>query len=475
MPPARKPSEQVARIHPRSPSPASRSRVSVPSTSQSSASGVATARSDAEQDKKTGKQREALATQDNDSDEPDLCLICLRSDIQDRSILPNCLHSLFCFECILQWSEQKRTCPLCNRPLGEYLLHNVRNDADYSRHFLRPEYEIQKEKQDAGIANVANTSIQAERARAVRRQLRDRHTSRLPPIRPRDGERSGWTEWARSVNGTPGSEDATNTALAEMDRAIERRRLVYRHGLYAQHMGSNRHSGFRAPPSPQKFTTEPHHLVQLIPFLRRELYSLPLLTQEMDTEFLIDYIVSILKTMPIRSEGAVRLLTEFFGRRELAEHFTHEIMTFCRSGARDCRGFDKRAVYGWPWLRVGRSRNAGDSRRATGSTGGSARPNRRERGSTGAGARLDRSERGPNRREGGSTDDRARPNTRTSLSPERLAPSDLRSFKDTRDRSSRPANPSLLDRLGPSSNASPSLLSRISGGGDYHGGDFESI
>lgn len=68
------------------------------------------------------------------------------------------------------------------------------------------------------------------------------------------------------------------------------------------------------------------------------------------------YITSILKTMDIKSEAAVRLLMDFFASRELAEHFTHEVMTFCRSPARDCRGFDRRVEYDWPWMGIVRER-----------------------------------------------------------------------------------------------------------------------
>lgn len=41
-----------------------------------------------------------------DDTEKQLCIICL-SDLQDKTVLPQCLH-LFCFECILRWTELKR-------------------------------------------------------------------------------------------------------------------------------------------------------------------------------------------------------------------------------------------------------------------------------------------------------------------------------------------------------------------------------
>lgn len=371
---------------------------------------------------------------DNDS-EPDICLICLRSDIQDRSILPACLHSLFCFECILQWAQVKRCCPLCNRPLGDYILHNVRNDSDYSRHFLRPPKE-ESELQPSASNNSSASSAATAAALARRRRL---------PIRPRDGERSGWTEWAPSGSGA--SEEATEAAVAEHTRSIERRRLVYREGLYAKHIGNNRYSGFRPPPSPRDITTQPHHLERLTPFLHRELYALPLPPDSLDVEFLMTYISSIFKTMHVRSEGAVRLLAEFFGSRALAEHFTHEVMTFCRSPARDCRGFDKRVEYDWPWRSGG---VAGLSRREAGRGGMAEVP-----------GSEDDQESAPHLHSG--EDDQG-----SSSFPSSHVPSPSPSH-------SRPpasSSSTLLSRLEPRAHPSSlSLLSRISGNGDVGGGD----
>lgn len=76
-----------------------------------------------------------------------------------------------------------------------------------------------------------------------------------------------------------------------------------------------------------------------------------------DVRFLVTYVVSIIKSMDIRSEGAAKLLAELFGDDDdseghgLADHFCHEVMTFLRSGARTCKEFDTKAQYHWPWMR----------------------------------------------------------------------------------------------------------------------------
>ncbi|KAN0064097.1 hypothetical protein ACQY0O_003261 [Thecaphora frezii] len=76
---------------------------------------------------------------DDDNDDNDVasvapstsasCLICLGS-IQDRTVLPACQHSCFCFECIVRWAELKRRCTLCQRDIGAYVIHSMRRDDD---------------------------------------------------------------------------------------------------------------------------------------------------------------------------------------------------------------------------------------------------------------------------------------------------------------------------------------------------------
>lgn len=74
----------------------------------------------------------------DDADEGDgeHCVICLH-EIRDRTILP-CAHDRLCFECIFVWCQQSRKCPLCNAPIGAYLIHNFRSDYDYSKYYLPP-------------------------------------------------------------------------------------------------------------------------------------------------------------------------------------------------------------------------------------------------------------------------------------------------------------------------------------------------
>jgi len=50
---------------------------------------------------------------------------------------------------------------------------------------------------------------------------------------------------------------------------LERRKYVYREGLYAKHVASNRYTGFK-PFTPQTFANNPEMKAKVIKFIRRE-------------------------------------------------------------------------------------------------------------------------------------------------------------------------------------------------------------
>lgn len=251
----------------------------------------------------------------------DSCLICLTSPIADRSILPNCSHSLFCFRCIITWiqvssasykgkirqgspsggalgdeasassareREREREecswgrCPLCNRGIGRYILHAVRRgrkgDVNWERWWLRRgEHTSGHGREDEEVQRAARRSILEERRR--RRQRQEGSTTR------------------NSSRDTTGRQ-----ADLDFARQIAHRRQIYSHGRYAkvscstggtqpsrysrsdltslsssQHLGSNPTTGLGPAPSPSSIRAKPHLLSPALPsFLRRELLALPL-------------------------------------------------------------------------------------------------------------------------------------------------------------------------------------------------------
>lgn len=140
------------------------------------------------------------------------------------------------------------------------------------------------------------------------------------------------------------------------DSAVERRRRIYRENLYSMHIGSNHISGYHDF-TPQTFTQSPDLQARARKWIRRELrvfeYLYPASTTSASTttssssdlptsakpdrrannaEFLLEYIIAILKTVVIQgSTGqAIEMLKEFLGRGH-ATLFLHELRQWLRS------------------------------------------------------------------------------------------------------------------------------------------------
>lgn len=98
--------------------------------------------------------------------------------------------------------EQSRRCPLCNQEVGSYLIHNIRNRYDYQKYYL-PEL---RKPIEASLPS-ENRQIVA-RARANRQAVARR-------------------EWGRAQQREREEKDA-------LERAIDKRRFIYTHDLYAK-------------------------------------------------------------------------------------------------------------------------------------------------------------------------------------------------------------------------------------------------
>ncbi|KZT30048.1 hypothetical protein NEOLEDRAFT_1020686, partial [Neolentinus lepideus HHB14362 ss-1] len=244
-----------------------------------------------------------------DEVEREQCSICLQS-IEDRTVIPTCSHE-FCFECLLVWTEQSRRCPLCTQPIGDYLIHKIRSKYDYQKHYLPP-------LRSTSPARLGQLS--AEQSAAVLRTARRER------------------EWGRRARRQREEADA-------FDRAISRRRWLYEHDLYAKHVASNPYTRYRPHPTPAQFSASADLQSRAAIFVRRELRIWP----NLDVEFLTTFIISLMKSIDIRSESAIKLLAEFLdmdqpyvqGRRyKNAEHFAHEVYSYLRSPYRDLAVYD---------------------------------------------------------------------------------------------------------------------------------------
>lgn len=265
-------------------------------------------------------------------EDEDHCTICLQPFL-DRTIIPTCTHE-FCFECILMWAEQSHKCPLCNRAFDSsnekggqmYLIHHIRPKYDYQKYYLPPRPTSPTPHLGSGI----ELGEPRPRQHSTRRR-RERPWGRGHTLEDRDRER----------------------ADEQLERAIARRKWVYDWGLYAKHVASNRYTRYRPFPAPAQFASSPDLISRMMVWLRRELRVWP----SLDVEFLTTFTISLMKSIDIRSDSAVKLLAEFLdmdqpyvegGRYVNAEHFAHEIYCYLRSPYRDLNTYDQIAQYDVP-------------------------------------------------------------------------------------------------------------------------------
>lgn len=140
------------------------------------------------------------------------------------------------------------------------------------------------------------------------------------------------------------------------DAALLRRRLVYRDQLYSLHVGSNRLSRFRDL-TPQLFNRDDELVSRARKWIRRELQVFEFLSSEgnevegvtrraNNAEFLLEYVVAILKTVDIKGSGgqAEDMLQEFLGR-DNTRLFLHELRAWLRSPYTSLEDWDRHVQY----------------------------------------------------------------------------------------------------------------------------------
>ncbi|KIS66205.1 uncharacterized protein UMAG_05940 [Mycosarcoma maydis] len=258
---------------------------------------------DCKQDDNTGGEHAPQADDDR------WCVICHTVPMVDAAVLPNCLHSQFCFSCIVRWSTIKRTCPLCLCSMGEYVIHSVRADDDFVRYYLPPV------SLDACSIRSGPTNVGA-RASAERRTIVSQ------------------VQRARSQR----SRNRSQPTLAF-------RAHVYRHALYAAHVGSNHHTGYTACPCPSAIRADVRIggsiVARITTFLTRELE----LFAHVDIEFVTNYLIGLLQVHRIGDDELVECVATFVGGEHKAKHLLHELESWLRSGRTELRYWDSS-----PWL-----------------------------------------------------------------------------------------------------------------------------
>jgi hypothetical protein len=253
------------------------------------------------------------------------CVICLSTITAPAKAIP-CQHSYFDFLCILTWLQNRPSCPLCKAAITS-IQYNQTSDSEYDTYQVTPK---------TSAADSSAVLPGRRGSRTFRPRINDIRSSRShcsrDIVRPRD----------------------ENEALA-------RRRHVYKHQLYSLHVGSNRLSAYQDL-TREKFRNDEHLVRRAKKWIRRELQVFSYLGRSSNSEesvaassvaqgssnaeFLLSYIIAILKTVDIQSAGgqAEDMLTDYLSRTD-ATLFLHELRAWLRSPYESLESWDSHVQY----------------------------------------------------------------------------------------------------------------------------------
>ncbi|KAH7322789.1 hypothetical protein B0I35DRAFT_426475 [Stachybotrys elegans] len=269
-----------------------------------------------------------VARRDQDEETPDCCVICLEAITEPCRVQP-CGHTNFDYLCVSSWLFATPQCPLCKTSVSE-VLHG-------------PPDNIQTTRFDQDKSAPRPSWSSSARFSAADAFLGRRHAARRP--RP---QRNGY-------DGTAPPRDI-----------VRQRREVYRRNLYSKHVGSNRMSRYREL-TPQMFREDEDLVSRARMWIRRELQVFSFLTlDESDAdaafsqpetsaatlrrannaEFLLEYIVAILKSVDTLGSGgqAEDMLSDFLGR-DNTRLFLHELRAWLRSPFTKLEDWDRAVQY----------------------------------------------------------------------------------------------------------------------------------
>lgn len=259
----------------------------------------------------------AAAKRKRSNVEPESCAICLEA-IKERAVAAPCNHLSFDFICLVQWLQEHATCPLCKA-------------------------EVKEVQYDWRAPHDFKTYIVEQQATAAKTPVRPTRQQTTAARRRRD------VPWGPSANAS------SSAAPSVEDPALAGRRQVYARHTPSLHVGANRLSQYQTF-TPQSFTASPALQTRARIFLRRELRVFEFLDRRpagANREFLIEYIVAVLKTHDSKgADGqAEELVKEFLGRED-ARLLLHELDAWLRSPYERLEAWDAHVQYRTPLVRA---------------------------------------------------------------------------------------------------------------------------
>lgn len=277
----------------------------------------------------------------SEDDTLDSCVICLDA-ISEQAIAIPCRHQSFDFLCLVSWLQERPTCPLCM--MGPVLLIDTKTSADNPT----GKGDVRSVDYDCQSAQGCKTYV-VTTSHLASDTTPPRSQAQLP------GRNRGRRPDPARRHRRPQRPEIAPTA----DVALLRRRQVYREQLYSLHVGTNRVSRFQDL-TPQRFVQDDQLISRARKWIRRELQVFQFLNpgtsceegtsrKASNAEFLLEYIVAILKTVDIKGSGgqAEEMLQEFLGR-DNTRLFLHELRAWLRSPYIALEAWDRNVQYSEP-------------------------------------------------------------------------------------------------------------------------------
>ena len=272
----------------------------------------------------------STAAASSEGDNSDDCVICL-APISERAIIVPCNHCVFDFACLAYWLGAQPTCPLCR--CFDWL-----------------------ERFSAYWSTILSGKAKVIAVEYDWRSPEDFKTFRI--TRSQSNEIPSEHEFRNAFPRRQRPTTRDHDYETEVDISLLRRRNVYRYQRYSLHVGSNPISGFQNI-TPDMVASSSKLQSRAKTWIRRELRAFnlsqssslsqprrELVSSARSIEYLLEYIVEILKVTDIKGGRAEELLTEYL--KENSPLFLHELSSWLRSPFDRLEDWDKFVQYHRP-------------------------------------------------------------------------------------------------------------------------------
>ena len=263
------------------------------------------------------------------------CAICLQKfpSNQSKAYASKCFHS-YCFECLLEWSKVKYSCPLCKIDFDRIIFH-ITSRLEYKSYFLKTK-EIENLPDIISISPEIGLISETHQYSKASWMI---NTEQAPIEFRIMVYKNNWY-----VNSNQILKDITleNIDLIDYDNQSEKIECLFYEPV----------SRFRNV-KPEWFEKNPACSHRLTPFLHRELNAISgifpsgsngRLCQNARSQ-LISTIIKLIKKYDIKSDKFYQEISEHIRPLKYARHFQHEFLSFARSICLDLSEYDAKCVY----------------------------------------------------------------------------------------------------------------------------------